>query len=317
MTATSPRCCAGAGARSFGRAAARLLTATTLIHAATCRCGQVPRSRRCGTRGGSRSPTTGSSASRSVRRLMPSLRSVILANATGPACAGDRCGRTTRGDRCGRGSRRSPGLLDDVVGRAHRDGGQRRVALSVLGRWPDSRAGCSRLAGPPGRSELCRCRNQRIELATGVLLLPEHNPLLLAKQAASLDALTGGRMTLGVGIGWSREEFAALGIPFERRGERAAEYVAAMRVLWREDIASFGRRVRGVRFRTGQSEADPQSADPDRGGWQQRRRATPSGRLGRRLVRVQPSRRRCGPRADRRAARALPRDTAAMPERYT
>jgi probable F420-dependent oxidoreductase len=63
---------------------------------------------------------------------------------------------------------------------------------------------------------------------------------LLAKQAASLDALAGGRLVLGVGIGWSREEFAALGVPFERRGERAAEYVAAMRVLWREDIASFG-----------------------------------------------------------------------------
>ena len=72
-----------------------------------------------------------------------------------------------------------------------------------------------------------------------MLLLPEHNPVLLAKQTASLDALAGGRLTLGVGIGWLREEFAALGIPFEHRGRRAAEYVAAMRVLWREDVASF------------------------------------------------------------------------------
>jgi probable F420-dependent oxidoreductase len=72
-----------------------------------------------------------------------------------------------------------------------------------------------------------------------VLLVPEHNPLLLAKQAASLDTLSGGRLTLGVGIGWSREEFAALGVPFARRGVRTAEYVAAMRVLWREDVASF------------------------------------------------------------------------------
>ena len=79
----------------------------------------------------------------------------------------------------------------------------------------------------------------RIELATGVLLLPEHNPLLLAKQAASLDVLSGGRLTLGVGIGWSREEFAALGVPFERRGQRAAEYVTAMRTIWHEDVASF------------------------------------------------------------------------------
>jgi probable F420-dependent oxidoreductase len=79
----------------------------------------------------------------------------------------------------------------------------------------------------------------RIELATGVLLAPEHNPVILAKEAASLDLLSGGRLTLGIGVGWSREEFAALGIPFERRGARTEEYVAAMRVLWREDVASF------------------------------------------------------------------------------
>ena len=78
-----------------------------------------------------------------------------------------------------------------------------------------------------------------IGLATGVLLLPEHNPVLVAKQAATLDTLSGGRLTLGVGVGWSREEFDALGVPFERRTARTAEYVAAMRTLWRDDVASF------------------------------------------------------------------------------
>lgn len=78
-----------------------------------------------------------------------------------------------------------------------------------------------------------------IRLATGVLLLPEHNPVILAKQAASLDALSHGRLALGIGVGWSREEFAALGIPFERRGVRADEYLAAIRTLWRDDPASF------------------------------------------------------------------------------
>lgn len=78
-----------------------------------------------------------------------------------------------------------------------------------------------------------------IGVATGVLLLPEHNPVLVAKQAATLDSLSGGRLTLGVGIGWSREEFDALGVPFERRAARTAEYVAAMRTLWRDDVASF------------------------------------------------------------------------------
>jgi probable F420-dependent oxidoreductase len=78
-----------------------------------------------------------------------------------------------------------------------------------------------------------------IGIATGVLLLPEHNPIVVAKQVATLDRLSGGRLTLGVGIGWSREEFDALGVPFERRAARTAEYVDAIRALWRDDVASF------------------------------------------------------------------------------
>ncbi len=78
-----------------------------------------------------------------------------------------------------------------------------------------------------------------IGLATGVLLLPEHNPVRAAKQAATLDVLSGGRLSLGVGIGWSAEEFAAMGIPFARRARRTAEYVAAIRTLWADDVASF------------------------------------------------------------------------------
>jgi len=79
----------------------------------------------------------------------------------------------------------------------------------------------------------------RITLATGVLLLPEHNPLVVAKQAATLDLLSGGRFSLGIGLGWSAEEFAALGVPFTRRGARTAEYVAAIRQVWADDVASF------------------------------------------------------------------------------
>ncbi|OBI99454.1 LLM class F420-dependent oxidoreductase [Mycobacterium alsense] len=82
----------------------------------------------------------------------------------------------------------------------------------------------------------------RIGLATGVLLLPEHNPVVVAKQAASLDRLSGGRLTLGVGVGWSQDEFDALGVPFAHRAARTAEYVAAMRTLWRDDVASFDGR---------------------------------------------------------------------------
>lgn len=79
----------------------------------------------------------------------------------------------------------------------------------------------------------------RIGLATGVLLLPEHHPVVVAKQAATLDVLSAGRLTLGVGVGWSAEEFAALGVPFARRGRRTAEYITAMRALWSQDVASF------------------------------------------------------------------------------
>ena len=81
--------------------------------------------------------------------------------------------------------------------------------------------------------------SHEITLATGILLLPEHNPLIIAKQAATLDRLSGGRFALGIGAGWSAEEFAALGVPFARRGQRTAEYVAAMRALWADDVASF------------------------------------------------------------------------------
>lgn len=82
-------------------------------------------------------------------------------------------------------------------------------------------------------------RTKRIRLATGICLVPEHNPLVLAKTIASVDALSGGRVALGVGIGWSAEEFAALGIPFERRAQRTCEYIEVMRTLWREERASF------------------------------------------------------------------------------
>lgn len=79
----------------------------------------------------------------------------------------------------------------------------------------------------------------RIGLATGILLLPEHNPVAMAKTAATLDVLCDGRLTLGVGVGWSAEEFAALGVPFLGRARRTAEYVEVMRLLWRRDIADF------------------------------------------------------------------------------
>jgi probable F420-dependent oxidoreductase len=80
---------------------------------------------------------------------------------------------------------------------------------------------------------------KQIRLATGICLVPEHNPLVLAKVIASLDFLSSGRFALGVGIGWSAEEFSALGVPFERRAARTREYINVMRQLWREDKTSY------------------------------------------------------------------------------
>jgi probable F420-dependent oxidoreductase len=79
----------------------------------------------------------------------------------------------------------------------------------------------------------------RIRLATGILILPQRNPLILAKELATLDRLTGGRVDLGVGVGWLEEEFDALGVPFEDRGRRTDEYVEVLRRLWREQETAF------------------------------------------------------------------------------
>ncbi len=79
---------------------------------------------------------------------------------------------------------------------------------------------------------------ERIKLATGVLILPQRNPVITAKAVATLDALSAGRVILGVGVGWLEEEFNALGVPFARRGERAEDYIEAMRALWTTEKAS-------------------------------------------------------------------------------
>jgi probable F420-dependent oxidoreductase len=75
-------------------------------------------------------------------------------------------------------------------------------------------------------------RTTTIRLGTGVVVLPQREPLVLAKQVASLDALSGGRLLLGLGVGYLRPELRAIGVPFEERGRRADEYLAAMRSVW-------------------------------------------------------------------------------------
>jgi probable F420-dependent oxidoreductase len=77
----------------------------------------------------------------------------------------------------------------------------------------------------------------QIRLATGVLVLPQQHPLVVAKQVATLDRLSGGRMILGVGAGWMREEFEAVGATFENRGRRLDEAIQVLRGAWSDHVA--------------------------------------------------------------------------------
>jgi probable F420-dependent oxidoreductase len=85
----------------------------------------------------------------------------------------------------------------------------------------------------------------RIKLGTGIVILPQRNPLVLAKEMASLDVLSSGRLLLGVASGYLHQEFAALGIPFHGRGPRTDEYIDAMREIWTAEKPRFeGRYVK-------------------------------------------------------------------------
>jgi probable F420-dependent oxidoreductase len=86
---------------------------------------------------------------------------------------------------------------------------------------------------------------ERIRLGTGVIVLPQRNPVVLAKQVASLDVLCGGRLILGIGVAYLEPEMRAIGVPMEGRGARADEYLSAMRALWEQEAPAFeGRHVR-------------------------------------------------------------------------
>jgi probable F420-dependent oxidoreductase len=93
----------------------------------------------------------------------------------------------------------------------------------------------------------------KIRLATGILILPQRHPFYVAKEVASLDVLSHGRMILGIGVGWLKEEFDALGIPFDERGARTAESVRAIRSLWKPEAEPF----QGKFFRWGKVESHP------------------------------------------------------------
>ena len=88
-----------------------------------------------------------------------------------------------------------------------------------------------------------------LRLATGILILPQRHPIYVAKEVATLDVLSHGRVILGIGVGWLEEEFQALGIPFAERAARTAESVRAIRSLWKDEAEPFhGRFYRWERL---------------------------------------------------------------------
>jgi probable F420-dependent oxidoreductase len=99
---------------------------------------------------------------------------------------------------------------------------------------------------------------RRIGLGTGVLVLPQRQPALVAKQVATLDVLSGGRVRLGVGVGWQRSEYESLGVPFEERGRRIDEAIILMRRYWTEPSVTF----RGQFYRAEAMGMDPKPVQP-------------------------------------------------------
>ena len=77
----------------------------------------------------------------------------------------------------------------------------------------------------------------RARLGTAICLVPQRNPVYTAKQVTDLDSLSGGRVDFGIGVGWLREEFEAVAMPFERRGKRTDDHIAVMRSLWTEEVS--------------------------------------------------------------------------------
>ena len=104
-----------------------------------------------------------------------------------------------------------------------------------------------RIPAPPGSGLLeplvtltyLAARTSTVRLGTAMLLLPQRNPVYVAKEVSTLDWLSGGRVDLGVGVGWLKEEFDALNVPWDRRGHRTDEYLDVLRTLWTDDTSAY------------------------------------------------------------------------------
>jgi probable F420-dependent oxidoreductase len=87
---------------------------------------------------------------------------------------------------------------------------------------------------------------EKVGLVTGILILPQRQTVLVAKQAAEIDVLSGGRLRLGIGVGWNQVEFEALGQDFHDRGRRSAEQIEVLRALWTQEVVDFHGRWHNI-----------------------------------------------------------------------
>jgi len=106
------------------------------------------------------------------------------------------------------------------------------VVLPVPQAPPSPMAPHDRILDPVIALTYLSAHTSQVRLGTGIIILPQRNPLVLAKELASLDELSGGRLICGIGVGYLEPEFRALGIPFTDRGARTDDYLAAMRTIW-------------------------------------------------------------------------------------
>ena len=102
--------------------------------------------------------------------------------------------------------------------------------------WP---AAFESVADPIVSLAFVASTTSRIRLGTSVLVMPYYTPVMLAKQLATLDQVSGGRLDVGLGIGWSRDEYDAVGVPIETRGRRSDEFLACLKAIWGEEPVEF------------------------------------------------------------------------------
>jgi probable F420-dependent oxidoreductase len=120
------------------------------------------------------------------------------------------------------------------------------IPVSRESRWPGSRPGCddplpdyyARMLDQIVSLSMAGAVTTRLELGTAVTLVPQHDPIWLAKQFATLDKLTGGRVVIGAGFGWNREQGEDHGAAWRQRRDRTEDCIAVMRSLWRDDVAA-------------------------------------------------------------------------------